>query len=102
MQCLVEIPSYMGMDLIQAHLKNPDVKFILTERDPDKWVDSVNNTAGGVANMAYQFPFSILKYFDSTIYEFLDLNVVTYRGLSGCTQIGSTENRENLRQFYID
>jgi hypothetical protein len=102
MQCLIEVPSYMGMDLIQAYLKDPDVKFILTERDPDKWVTSVNKTAGGVANMAQQFPFSILKYFDATLYEFLDLNELVYRALSGCTLLDGPNNRENLRQYYID
>ncbi|KAJ5306005.1 hypothetical protein PENANT_c047G00889 [Penicillium antarcticum] len=100
--CLVEIPSYMGMDLIGEYLKDPEVKFILTERDPDKWVNSVNNTAGGVAKMGYEFPFSILKYFDATLYDFLDLNDLVYKALSGCTEMGDPDNRENLRQYYTD
>ncbi|KAJ5754014.1 uncharacterized protein N7511_008167 [Penicillium nucicola] len=100
--CLIEVPSYLGMDLIQAYLQDPDVKFILTERDPDKWVTSVNNTAGGVAQMGQHFPFSILKYFDTTIYEFLGLNELVYKALSGCTELNGPDNRENLRQYYVD
>ena len=73
------------------------MKFILTERDPDKWVTSLNNTAGGVANIAHQFPFSLLKYFDATLYEFLDMGRLSYRAFSGCTLPGGPDNRENLR-----
>ncbi|KAJ5456574.1 hypothetical protein N7530_011848 [Penicillium desertorum] len=100
--CLVEIPSMMGPDLIEAYIDDPGVKFILTERNPDKWATSVNNTAGVVIDMPYQFPFSILKYFDATLYRFLAMNELVYRAMSGCTGPGDAENAQNLRKHYTD
>ncbi|KAJ5097603.1 hypothetical protein N7456_008324, partial [Penicillium angulare] len=100
--CLVEIPSYMGMDFIEAYANDPDVKFILTERSPEKWAKSVNNTAGQVANMGFRFPFNILKYFESTLYHFLDLNVVVYNSVAGGTKIGDEDNEKMLCKYYED
>jgi hypothetical protein len=92
----------MGPDLIEAYIDDPGVKFILTERNPDKWATSVNNTAGVVIDMPYQFPFSILKYFDATLYRFLAMNELVYRAMSGCTGPGDAENAQNLRKHYTD
>jgi hypothetical protein len=53
----------MGMDLIKAYLKDPDVKFILTERDPDKWVNL--GQQHGSARGQYGTPVSV---FDPQIF----------------------------------
>ncbi|KAJ5455302.1 hypothetical protein N7475_010423 [Penicillium sp. IBT 31633x] len=98
--CLVEIPSYIGVDLLEAYAKDPDVKFILTERQPEKWAASINNTAGKLATKATEFPFSILKYFDSTLYEFLTLNILVYRAIAGGTAPGEPGNEEALCRYY--
>jgi hypothetical protein len=34
------------MAVIEAYVDDPNVKFMLTERDPEKWVAPFNNTAG--------------------------------------------------------
>ena len=83
-------------------MDDPDVRFILTERNPDKWVTSVNKTAGALLDMPYQFPFSILKYFDATLYRFLAVNELVYRALSGCTKPGDAENAQIMRKLYTN
>jgi hypothetical protein len=90
------------MDLIEAYIDDPDVKFILTERDPEKWVTSVNTTAGALLEMPYQFPLVILKYFDATLYRFLAMNEVVYGAISRCTKPGEPDNAPNLRKHYTD
>lgn len=76
------------------------MKFILTERQPEKWAASINNTAGKLATKATEFPFSILKYFDSTLYEFLTLNILVYRAIAGGTAPGEPGNEEALCRYY--
>ncbi|KAJ5182786.1 hypothetical protein N7492_000402 [Penicillium capsulatum] len=100
--CLVEIPSYMGMDVMEAYVDDPDVKFILTERDPQKWASSVNKTAAQVAGLATQFPTNILKYFDGFLYEFLRMNQIVYRAMAGGTQVGDPDNEEMLCKYYTE
>ncbi|CAG8936489.1 unnamed protein product [Penicillium salamii] len=100
--CLVEVPSHVGTDILEAYADDPNVKFILTERDPDKWVTSVNNTAGALIDMPYKFPFVILKHFDATLYRFLHLNETVYRAMSKCTKPGSADNAQALRKQYTD
>lgn len=90
------------MDLVGAYVDDPDVKFILTERDPEKWVTSVNSTAGALLEMPYQFPLVILKYFDATLYRFLALNEVVYAAVSGGTKPGEADNAPTLRKHYTD
>jgi hypothetical protein len=92
----------MKSGLLEAYVNDPDVKFILTERIPDKWVTSINNAAGAMVDMPYQFPFSILKYFDATLYRFLSMNSLVYGAISGYTKPGDAENAEIMRKYYTD
>ncbi|KAJ5334780.1 hypothetical protein N7452_007183 [Penicillium brevicompactum] len=100
--CLVEVTSHVGTDIIEAYADDPDVKFILTERDSEKWAVSVNNTAGGLLDMPYTFPFVILKYFDATLYRFLAMNETVYRAISKCTRPGEADNIPTLQKHYTD
>ncbi|KAJ5547064.1 hypothetical protein N7494_004649 [Penicillium frequentans] len=100
--CLIEIPSYVGMDVIEAYATDPDVKFILTERSPEKWAKSVNNSTAQVVNMAYTFPFNILKYFSSTLYHFLTMNTLVYNALASGTKVGDEDNEKILSRYYSD
>lgn len=73
----------MGKEFLHAYAENPDVKFILTERNPEKWVKSINNSAAVVYKMSSSFPMNILKYFDPTLFQFARLNVLVYKAVSG-------------------
>lgn len=101
-QCLIEIPSYMGMDALEAYAEDPNVKFILTERNPDKWVASVNNTVAVVVRMANSFRFAFLKYFDPILYRFLQLNQTMYWAFSDGTNPGEPDNESALRRNYVE
>ena len=92
----------MGKDLLGAYADDPDVKFILTERQPEKWARSMNNSAGAVATLATSFPMNILKYFDPTLFEFMKANVLIYNALSGCTKPGDPDNERELCNHYND
>lgn len=90
------------MDVIEAYANDPDVKFILTERSPEKWAKSVNNSAAQVANMAYTFPFNILKYFSETLDHFLSMNTLVYTAIANGTKIGDADNEKILCKYYSD
>jgi hypothetical protein len=92
----------MGRDLLEAYAADPDVKFILTERQPDKWAKSVNNSAGGVVAMAESFPMNILKHFDAILFEFMKANVLVYNAISACTRPGDADNEWELCRHYND
>lgn len=92
----------MGKDLLEAYTADPDVKFILTERNPLKWAKSVNNSAGGVVAMAESFPMNIIKHFDATLCEFMRSNVLIYDALSARTRPGDANNEFELVRSYND
>lgn len=90
------------MDVIEAYAQDPNVKFILTERNPEKWAKSVNNTAAKVAEAGDQFPLSILKYFDATLYHFLTMNKLACAALGGGTKRGDPDNELMLCKYYTE
>ncbi|CAG8253674.1 unnamed protein product [Penicillium salamii] len=98
--CIVEAPSYLGTGLIEAYVHDPNVKFILTERDPKKWVTSINNTIGPNVELSRKFPFVILKHFDATLFHTHVVIDIIYRVMSGGTALGDAENTENMQQHY--
>ncbi|KAE8149316.1 P-loop containing nucleoside triphosphate hydrolase protein [Aspergillus avenaceus] len=100
--CFIELPSYLGQEALEVYAQDPDVKFILTERDPDKWVKSVNSTVAKVVSMANSFPVNILKHFESTLFHFFRLNVTMYRAISDATSPGDPENEAALRRNYVE
>lgn len=54
------MPFFMLSEVVAAY---PDAKFLLTERDPDKWAKSWLNTIGPLTLQFNEFPTSLLKYF---------------------------------------
>ncbi|KAK8087243.1 hypothetical protein PG994_002217 [Apiospora phragmitis] len=58
---IVEMPFFMLTETVEAY---PDAKFLLMERDPDKWAKSWLNTIGPLTLQFSQFPISITKYFN--------------------------------------
>ncbi|KAJ5310638.1 uncharacterized protein N7443_003099 [Penicillium atrosanguineum] len=80
--CLVEIPSFVGPAIIEAYVEEPDVKFILVEREPTKWVTSLNNSGGKLIKTLHGFPLVFLKYFDVVLYRFITLNQTCFWSFS--------------------
>ncbi|KAK2612655.1 hypothetical protein QQS21_001271 [Conoideocrella luteorostrata] len=100
-QCLVEVPYFMGPEILEAYADDPNVKFILTDRNPDKWVTSVNNTAGNIIKMGRSFPMNILQHFNTDIWWFLRLNRTLYGALADGTVPDDENNEEALRRNYV-
>ncbi|RAL05402.1 uncharacterized protein BO80DRAFT_461268 [Aspergillus ibericus CBS 121593] len=100
--CLMEIPSYVGLRSLETYMEDPEVKFILTERSPDKWVKSFNNTIGEAIKAADQLPISILKHFDAEMGEFFHLAQVMYWAYSDGTNPGHPDNEAALRKNYVE
>ncbi|KAI4858568.1 hypothetical protein F4820DRAFT_227009 [Hypoxylon rubiginosum] len=59
---IIEMPFFMLHSTLKAY---PDAKFLLTERDPNKWAKSFVNTIGRITTSFHRFPMVIFKYFDS-------------------------------------
>ncbi|KAE8356070.1 hypothetical protein BDV28DRAFT_7362 [Aspergillus coremiiformis] len=100
--CLMEIPSYIGIQSLAAYMEDPEVKFLLTERNPEKWVRSVNNTIGEANKQAYIFPINILKHFDSELGHFFRLAQMMYWSYSGGTNPDDANNEAVLRKNYVE
>ncbi|EAW20279.1 uncharacterized protein NFIA_099130 [Aspergillus fischeri NRRL 181] len=100
--CLIEIPSFLGPALLDEYAQDPEVKFILTERDPDRWAKSVNGTAGFVVKAAASFPLNVLKHFDKELGTFLALNTTLYAVVADSTKPGQPGNEAALRRNYVE
>jgi hypothetical protein len=102
LQCLIEIPSFLGPALLDEYVQDPEVKFILTERDPDRWVKSVNGTVGFIIKAAASFPLNILRHFDEELGGFLALNDTLYGVIADGTMPGQPGNEAALRRNYVE
>ncbi|KAL7933859.1 hypothetical protein V8C35DRAFT_42181 [Trichoderma chlorosporum] len=99
---IVEVPSYMPVQIYNAYCNDPDVKFLLTEREPDKWVRSFNRQVGGMNDYLASFSMTILKYFDMGLWHHWRFNTLVYNLFSGTTRRGHPENEQILRQNYVN
>ncbi|KAI0388792.1 P-loop containing nucleoside triphosphate hydrolase protein [Xylariaceae sp. FL0594] len=59
---IIEMPFFMLPQIVDAY---PDAKFLLTERDPERWADSLLNTVGLAQTRINSFPMTLFKYFDA-------------------------------------
>ncbi|KAK5625848.1 hypothetical protein RRF57_001564 [Xylaria bambusicola] len=66
LKIIIEMPFFMLRSILNAY---PDAKFMLMERDPDKWAKSFFNSIGVASTRLSRLPMSIFKYFDSFIYS---------------------------------
>jgi hypothetical protein len=102
LQCLIEIPSFLGPALLDEYVQDPEVKFILTERDPDRWAKSVNGTVGFIIKAAASLPLNILRHFDEELGGFLALNDTLYGVIADGTMPGQPGNEAALRRNYAE
>ncbi|KAE8309993.1 Tubulin/FtsZ, GTPase domain-containing protein [Aspergillus transmontanensis] len=100
--CLMEIPSYIGSRAMRGYIEDPDVKFIVTERSPEKWVRSIDNTIGEAVKAAHQFPLNILKRFDSELGHFLRLATVMYWAYADGANPGNADSEAALYKNYVE
>lgn len=94
-----EMPHLMVESFIQAY---PDAKFLLTERDPDRWVKSLMQTIGAFADAGRAFPMSLLNHFDEYNDKVFKLTGDIMDIYTKGKEWDSEEGRRNSRQFYVD
>ncbi|KAI3316611.1 P-loop containing nucleoside triphosphate hydrolase protein [Xylariaceae sp. AK1471] len=93
---IIEMPFFMLRSTLKAY---PDAKFLLTERDPEKWARSYLNTVGVANAQFHQLPMLVFKYFDSFTFH---MNVFGDRLMDYCTNGygASDKGREALIENY--
>lgn len=92
------MPFFMLRSVLKAY---PDAKFLLTERNPDKWATSIMNTIGKVHKGFHTFPMSIYKYLDgfTSGMSFMgDMTIGYYGNGHGATPEGEKALAENYKE----
>ena len=75
---------------------------LLTERDPDSWVRSMNNTVAQFEIGMNSFPMTVFRHFNDEIGSFATLGSLIYYRWSDGTKPGKGHNQEALRRNYVD
>ncbi|KAI1823871.1 P-loop containing nucleoside triphosphate hydrolase protein [Xylaria intraflava] len=99
---VIEIPFFMLRSIVKAY---PDAKFLLTERDPEKWAKSYLNTLAMASNAFNQLPMSVFKYFDGFAFYMNRLgNVMTnyYTNNLGTSDEARQALIENYKDYIAD
>ncbi|KAI0453603.1 P-loop containing nucleoside triphosphate hydrolase protein [Xylaria acuta] len=93
---IIEMPFFMLRSTLKAY---PDAKFLLTERDPEKWAKSFMNTVGVATTRLNSFPMSTFKKFDNFAFN---MAIFSNRAVNYCTNgFGmSEEGRKALVENY--
>ncbi|KAI0409019.1 P-loop containing nucleoside triphosphate hydrolase protein [Xylaria palmicola] len=99
---IIEMPFFMLRSTLRAY---PDAKFLLTERDPEKWAASFLNTAGAVFTRLNSWPMRVFKNFDGWTFD-MDLfggRVLSYytNGF-GVTEEGRRALVENYKAYIAE
>ncbi|KAI1481955.1 P-loop containing nucleoside triphosphate hydrolase protein [Daldinia eschscholtzii] len=96
---IIEMPFFMLRSTLKAY---PDAKFLLTERNPDKWAKSFENTIGMMCTKLMSFPMSVFKYFDGFSYGMADMGGMVlnyYTNGYGLTPEGHKHLMENYSNY---
>lgn len=99
---MLEVPSYLGTSFVEAYKDDPDVKFILTEREPAAFARSINNTVGPLITAINTLPMSLLKYFDAFVWQFCVINELAYEVVARGAAPTDPKSGENLQEHYCD
>ncbi|KAI1211080.1 P-loop containing nucleoside triphosphate hydrolase protein [Annulohypoxylon truncatum] len=97
-----EMPFFMLHSIIKAY---PDAKFLLTERNPEKWAKSFVNTIGMLAVQLKSFPMSVFRFFDEFTYGmgYMGNAVLGYYSNGyGLTPTGQKYLAENYRNYIAE
>ncbi|KAI0469480.1 P-loop containing nucleoside triphosphate hydrolase protein [Xylaria cf. heliscus] len=99
---IIEMPFFMLRSILKAY---PDAKFLLTERDPEKWSKSYINTIGLTIKRFNSLPMSVFKKFDdfaSTMDNFGTRMVNYYTNGFGISEEGRKALVENYKSYITD
>ncbi|KAI2777326.1 P-loop containing nucleoside triphosphate hydrolase protein [Daldinia loculata] len=99
---IIEMPFFMIRSVLKTY---PDAKFLLTERNPDKWARSFENTIGMMQTKFSSLPMSIFKYFDGFAYGISSMGRVLvgyYTNGYGLTPEGHKYLTENYTNYIAE
>ncbi|RYC56931.1 hypothetical protein CHU98_g9280 [Xylaria longipes] len=97
-----EMPFFMLRSTLKSY---PDAKFLLTERDPEKWAKSYMNTIGVASTRLNQMPMSVFKKFDgfaSNMDEFGGRMMNYCTNGFGVSEEGCEALVENFKSYIAD
>ncbi|KAI8945692.1 P-loop containing nucleoside triphosphate hydrolase protein [Xylaria longipes] len=99
---IIEMPFFMLRSTLKSY---PDAKFLLTERDPEKWAKSYMNTIGVASTRLNQMPMSVFKKFDgfaSNMDEFGGRMMNYCTNGFGVSEEGCEALVENFKSYIAD
>ncbi|KAI1802035.1 P-loop containing nucleoside triphosphate hydrolase protein [Daldinia bambusicola] len=99
---IIEMPFFMLRSTLEAY---PDAKFLLTERNPDKWAKSLENTVGMMVTKLTSFPMSVFKYFDGFAYRMARMGGMVinyYTNGYGLTPEGHKNMMDNYSKYIAE
>ncbi|KAI2625169.1 hypothetical protein GGS21DRAFT_310508 [Xylaria nigripes] len=100
--CITELPFLMLRSILKAY---PDAKFLLVERNPEKWAKSYLATVGRASLVFDNFPMSVFQYFDAWAYYTHRLGRVMsgyYTNELGASEKGRRALIENYKEYIAD
>lgn len=98
---LVGVACYMPSQTLSAYLADPNVRFLLTEREPSRWVKSFNSFIGAIVTECHTLPLSLFKHFNYDLWHFDYLNKLAYWVFSNNMMPGEQGCDEALESNYI-
>ncbi|KAI1760996.1 P-loop containing nucleoside triphosphate hydrolase protein [Hypoxylon sp. FL1150] len=99
---IIEMPFFMLHSTLKAY---PDAKFLLTERNPDKWAKSFVNTIGKLTTAFRSFPMVIFKHFDAFAYNMSTMGLAIqsyYTNGYELTPEGQKQLVENYKSYIAE
>lgn len=88
--------------MLEAYADDPDVLFILVERNPDRWATSVNNSIGKDTTGLFKFTMNILTPWNKQLHVFTTFNKYWYGVWSSSTTYGAADNHAGLCRAYTE
>ncbi|KAI0595429.1 P-loop containing nucleoside triphosphate hydrolase protein [Biscogniauxia sp. FL1348] len=83
---ILDVSSFFVQELVEAY---PDAKFILTYRNPQKWVMSINNTMLKMVTLVRSRPFAFLAYLNTFIAAWVRFGRLAPRHIWKDTPLGT-------------
>ncbi|KAL8354531.1 hypothetical protein RB601_004098 [Gaeumannomyces tritici] len=99
---VLECPSYFPEAILDAYKDDPDVKFILTERQPEGFAKSFRSSIGSFETGVRSFPLSFLKFLDARNYYLFRMGSRLWDHCAGGVPPWDDRGDANLRSFYSD
>lgn len=96
-KAILDVCAFFPEELVAAY---PHAKFILTHRDPQAWLRSVNNTFVPLGDAMRRFPMPQMAWIDPFTRQFRRLTEIFERNLWGSVRAnGERKDEEALRAY---